>query len=158
MRRAAKDSKQPASQGGEILGRARKAAESAPKAATRVRCAATKKDGSPCAGLATVGKHCPLHSPRWSEAEKQIWRKRGNLALQQQRRGDFTKADFSSADGARAALEEAADLVRAGKMTVSVANAVSKLAGVALKVSEVALGKRLGEIEREIKDRAKTRR
>jgi len=55
-------------------------------------------------------------------------------------------------------LEEASDLVRSGKLPVSVANAVAKLAGTALKASEVALGRRLAEVEREIRQRAKTPR
>jgi hypothetical protein len=80
------------------------------------------------------------------------------MAQKEARFPQYTKANFASAEGARAALEEAADLVRAGKMPVSIANSVSRLAGVALKASEVALGKRLADLERELKERAKARR
>jgi hypothetical protein len=65
------------------------------------------------------------------------------------------KADYGNVDTARQVLEETSDLVRAGKLSVSVANAVAKLASVGLKASEVALGKRLGDVERELRDRSK---
>ena len=139
----------------EVRGYAKKGA--AP--ARNRRCAHVKPDRSQCRGLATVdGTHCPMHSPKISDEVRTAWRQRGRMAQKEAKFPHFTKADFSSAEGARAALEEAADLVRAGKMPVSVANAVSKLAGTALKASEVALAKRLAEIEAAVKEQAKQKR
>jgi NAD(P)-dependent dehydrogenase (short-subunit alcohol dehydrogenase family) len=120
------------------------------------RCAGTTRDGKPCPAQAQTGAYCYWHNPEISEAEKNAARARGHRAAKQARLPlKFTKADYTSADGARKVLEEASDLVRSGKLPVSVANAVAKLAGIALKASEVALGKRLAEVEREIKARAK---
>jgi hypothetical protein len=157
MSRVKKQSTVPTSTGGEIRDRARKGTKSAVNDG-RARCGEPTKDGSPCRGLATIAGKCPMHSPKVSEAEKKAWRQRGRMVQRAARFPQFTKADFASAEGARAALEEAAVLVRAGKMPVSIVNVVAKIAGTALRASEVALGKRLAEVERELATRAKARR
>ena len=118
------------------------------------RCAGTTTAGEPCPAQATTGSYCYWHNPEISEAEKNAARARGHrLAKQARMPLKFTTADYSTADGARQVLEEASDLVRSGKLPVSVANAVARLAGTALKASEVALGKRLADVEKELKTR-----
>jgi hypothetical protein len=59
----------------------------------------------------------------------------------------FTPASFESEKSARRVLEETADLVRQGKMPTSVANAVSKIAGVAARLGELRLAAKLAELE-----------
>jgi hypothetical protein len=129
------------------------------RAARNGRCAGTTRHGKPCPAQAQTGSYCYWHNPEISEAEKNAARARGHRAAKQARLPlKFTKADYSSEEGARQVLEEASDLVRSGKLPVSVANALAKLAGTALKASEVALGKRLAALESELRAKAKARR
>jgi hypothetical protein len=102
---------------------------------------------------------CYFHDPAIPEWKKKAARARGHRAAKQARLPlKSVKADYSSADGARQVLEEASDLVRSGKLSVSVANAVAKLAGTALKASEVAIAKKIADIERTIREQAKRAR
>ena len=60
----------------------------------------------------------------------------------------FTPADLTTADSARALVEETINLARAGKLPTSTANAVSKLVAVGLRAAELKLAERIAEIER----------
>jgi hypothetical protein len=119
------------------------------------RCAGTTTEGKPCPAAATTGTYCYWHNPEIPEAEKNAARSRGQRAAQQARLPlEFTKADYSSEEGARKVLEEASDLVRQGKLPVSVANALAKLAGVALKASELRLAAQINALEARLREQA----
>jgi hypothetical protein len=94
---------------------------------------------------------CPHHTTTVSEATKTSWRRRGHAASMRARLPvEFTPAAFDSEQSARRVLEETADLVRAGKMPTSVANAVSKLAGVAIRATELDVLRRLASLEKRL--------
>ncbi len=144
-------------QRGEISGRSRRDPDRVENAASRARCTAKKTDGSPCRGIATVGEHCPIHSPQWSEAEKNVWRKRGRIAQQKAALATFPPCDFASEEGCRRALELAGDAVLKGRLPTSSANALAKLAAVGLKAAELGVARRLASIEQTLKDAAPAR-
>ena len=143
------------SQGTEMLQRASEAPRAARKRGSRPSCGAETRAGGPCSAHATMPDgRCPHHTTTVSDKTKQTWRQRGNAASRRARMPvTFTPADFASEDGARKMLEEAANLVRAGKMPVSVANAVSKLAATALKAAELRHAEALAEVERRLRER-----
>jgi len=140
--------------GGEFAGAAVETAGSASKS-VRARCGAPTIRGGVCTAPGTFPDHrCPHHTTTVSEKTRRGWRQRG-LAAQQRAKmpTTFTAADFSTEEGARKILEETTNLVRQGKMPTSVANVVSKLAGTALKLAELKLVKRLGDLERQLAER-----
>ena len=117
-------------------------------------CTATTKAGTLCSAPAMIeGERCVAHSPKYSDEQRKVWRQRGRIAQRRAARAPFDPADFSTAKGARRALEHAADAVRAERMTVSVANAVAKLAGAAIRASEAEVSRRLADLEKRLSER-----
>jgi len=145
------------SQRGEILAGAGEAAGSAPKAR---RCGAPTVRGGVCTAAGNMADgRCPHHTTTVSEKLKKAWRQRGHAASMRARMpATFTPADFASEEGARKVLEETANLVREGKLPVSVANAVSKIAGVAARLGELRLEEKLNELERQLAERGGAQR
>lgn len=132
---------------GEIRGPATK-----PARAARTTCSGTTRAGKPCPAPATNGAWCYWHDPNVSDEVKRAARQRGRAAMVKARTPvSFTKADFSSEESARRVLEEAADLVRQGRLPVSVANAVTKMVAAAAKLGELKLAARLHELEERLR-------
>src|SRR5262245_24401263 len=143
-------------------GREMSARESAgARSARNALCAGTTKAGRPCPGAGTVeapdGKrYCYFHAPNISEAAKEAARERGRKHAAKARLPlKFTPAKFGDAEQTEKMLNEAADLVRAGKLPVSVANALTKIASAAAKLAEIRASEEIARLEREIA--AKTR-
>jgi len=117
------------------------------------RCAGTTTAGKPCPAQATTGSYCYWHNPAIPDAEKNAARSRGHRAAKQARLPlKFTKANFSTEEGVRGVLEEAADLVRAGRLPVSIANVVAKLAKTGMQAAELKLAEQIREMERRLKE------
>jgi hypothetical protein len=102
--------------------------------------------------------HCPMHSSRFSDQERRQWRKYGRLTQQQQKNSDIPPCDFSNEESVRRVLELAGDAVIRGKLPNSSASALAKLASVGLRAAELAVGRKIAEIERTVKEREKTQR
>jgi hypothetical protein len=124
-------------------GEIRRPASVAVKSASTT-CSATTRKGKPCPSRATVGAYCYWHSPDVTEAEKTAARRRGWAGAKRARMPlKFTPADFATEEGCRSMLEEAANLLRSGRLGVGACNALAKLAAVGLKASEIKIA---GEI------------
>jgi hypothetical protein len=136
--------------GSEIPARERGRAKRGEK---RGICGAKTRAGGACRGVATVEGRCPMHSTRYSEEERQRWRRFGRLAQQQQKNMDFPACDFSNEQSVRRVLEFAGDAVVRGKLPNSSAQALAKLASVGLRAAELALARRVADIERAVKER-----
>jgi hypothetical protein len=139
-------------QEGEILAPEAPRPQEAPNGHPRCGAPTVRRGICTAPGTMPDGR-CPHHSVTISEAQKRSWRQRGQKASMRARLPiEFAPADFSTEEGARRALEQAADLVRAGQMPTSVANALAKIAGVALKASELRLAAQVAEIERQLRE------
>ena len=123
----------------------------AKREAPRRRCAAVKRDGTPCTIFALVNDpHCFTHSEQPDTVEQRLAaRARGGIAALAKRGGpiELPPAAFTSREAVRAYIERLADAVVAGKITAAQSNAVANLAGVVLRIEELALSAKIAAIE-----------
>jgi len=125
-------------------------------------CLADTKKGAPCRGTATGDGFCPWHSPATNAALKRAWRAKGGRTRQRaaliDERAQVAAAlppdvelpptpavvasgapDWSDAKKIRLYLQELAVKVATGKITVSVAEMLRRLADSTLKVVDAEL-------------------
>jgi hypothetical protein len=155
----------------QIIQSSRSDVPSAPRAADQAgRCLATTKTGGVCHGTPTGDGFCPAHSPRYNDAQRRVWRQRGAQATNLTKLGQERAAvastlppgvelpptpaetlDWADATKIRLYLQRLALDVAAGRLSVSVAEMLRKLADSTLKVVDVeldmALAKKLTEDE-----------
>jgi hypothetical protein len=119
----------------------------------RALCGAPTIRGGICTAPGTMADHhCPHHSTTVSAKTKRAWQERGRKnAMKSRGPISVTAADLSSADKARALVEETLDLVRRGRMPTSIANVVQKLVSVGLKANEQRLAERIAALEERLK-------
>ena len=126
----------------------------AKREAPRRRCAATKRDGTPCTIFALASDpHCFTHSEKPDTVEQRLAaRARGGIAALAKRGGpiELPPATFTSREAVRAYIEKLADAVVAGKITAAQSNAVANLAGVVLRIEELALSAKIAAIEEQL--------
>lgn len=122
-------------------------------------CGAKTRAGATCRGVGTMDDgRCPMHTSRFSEEERTLWRRFGRQTQQLQKNADFPPCDFSNEESVRRALELAGDAVLRGRLPNSSAQALAKLASVGLRAAELAVAKRIAEIERSVNEREKAQR
>jgi len=126
----------------------------AKREAPRRRCAATKRDGTPCTIFALLNDpHCFTHSEKPDTVEQRLAaRARGGIAALAKRGAPIAlpPAAFTSRESVRGYLERLADAVVAGKITAAQSNAVANLAGVVLRIEELALSAKIAAIEEKL--------
>ena len=133
------------------------------------------KQGKPCGGTPTTSsgqKWCPGHDPRFSPEQRKAWRQRGALSLHHKRLLKESAAvaqqvvavaptlppdvplppvpnpeapDWSDARKIRVYLQDLAVQVAAGKIAVSVAEMLRKLAESVLKVIDIEIDALIAE-------------
>jgi hypothetical protein len=133
------------------------------------------KQGKPCGGTPTTssgGRWCPGHDPRFSPEQRKAWRQRGALSLHHRRLAkeqkavaqqvaamaptlppdvplppvpDPTAPDWSDATKIRVYLQDLAVQVAAGRIAVSVAEMLRKLAESVLKVIDIEIDALIAE-------------
>jgi len=108
------------------------------------RCSATTKAGDPCPVRALAGSNPPLcyqHSvdPRVAEQRALARRLGGLQATTKRLPRELPPPDLRTRDGVRSLLESTTAAVLNGDIAPSVANSVSQLASVALRLVEIEL-------------------
>lgn len=116
-----------------------------------VRCSHTKANGAQCGGTARPGGTlCVFHDPATAKKLAE-GRKRGGENRKAQQTvfpPDTPPLKLATVEDVRAALAEAYNAVRVGKLSVPVANALGQLGGMLLKALQQGdVEKRLQEVE-----------
>ena len=128
------------------------------------RCLGKKLDGGVCRATPTGDGYCPHHSPRFNADQRRQWQRRGAASLHHRRLvqertavaqevaavapllpadaplppvPDPSAPDWRDATKIRLYLQDLAVKVSTGKMPVSIAEALRKLADSALRVVDV---------------------
>ncbi len=139
-----------------------------PTAGRPAACPGTTRAGRPCGATPTRDGYCPNHSPAYTDADRSIWGKRGNLASLRKRTvkeiqtavarapepppiaalvPDPDAPDFATASAVRQYLEKMARRVQGNQLAPSQAGAIAQLAGLALKLVELQNERDLIDLE-----------
>lgn len=128
----------------------------APPNALGRRCQATTTDGRPCPATPGEDDLCYWHSPRFSEAEKELARVRGGMASRPSAIPDAPMVKLDNPRQATALLAETATQVRRGELGPVVGNSLAYIVSVALRSFELDVLRRLEELERAMRGRPLT--
>ncbi len=121
----------------------------------------SKATGQPCGAQATADGYCAWHSEKYTAEERLTWSKRGGLSSVRKivtkkleamgtalpdGEGD-PAPDYATAEGVRSYLERQSRRVANGQLAPSQADAIAKLAGLAVKLAEIQLERDLVDLE-----------
>jgi len=118
-------------------------------------CGSLTADGRPCAAPAREGRaFCLFHDPAADSRETiALARKRGGQAAMAKLEPVNMTVDFTSAEGAAATLQRAAEEVLAGRLDSRRSNALGYLAAQVLRArADWGMEERLGKIEQALSD------
>jgi hypothetical protein len=134
------------------------------------KCLGLTKRGEPCGATPTSdGRFCAWHSARYSAEQRKAWAARGGLSVARRKTSkrlatmtpavaaqvseDLLPPKLDTSENVRLYLERTVQKVEAGELAPSVANSITALLGLAIKLGELRLAADLATLEAELKER-----